>query len=235
MLLKGDFYMSEQYRCGICHASVIPNKEIEISKKTKTYLDFIPKENPIEYIDSRLEFCDNCGFVNYKINRMFEEETEEQIKKILWSKEYNDIACNNSMNPTERKLLLANILHRKLKIIPSINFFLFEYYDLTNEPQKAKDYALKEIERLKKNVNIILNNKEQDVIGNLFESICENYKIIELYRRLSEFEQAQQVINMYKNFSFSAHSNVFKFIGKNYKKLFSIQNRLCGKKENCRL
>lgn len=222
--------MSEQYGCGICHAPVIPNKEIKISKKTKTYLDFIPKENPIEYIDSQLEFCDSCGFVNYKINRMFEEETEEQIKKILWSKEYNDIACNNSMNPTERKLLLANILHRELGIFPDINFLLFEYYDLTDQPQKAKTYALKEIERLNDDVKFILNQEHQSKQNKLLEALSQNYKIAELYRRIAKFNEAKDTLNLYKHFKFRYHKEVFRYIKKDYKKLIFIEKRLCNKK-----
>lgn len=208
----------------------------EIKKENQKFhdicLDGISKQYPLEHLNSLFQMCPNCKIVSdnlekYLINPKYAQIIKEEIREC---KGYQKVVNNNTLNELEKKLLLVKIV-KDARINVNDNYWdiamlLFIYYRTQEMNDKANEWLNIKLE----NTTFAVENLKKyyqsegvpdDILNHSFSSVLS---LIEMYRQIGDFNNAEKYIAILKKYKSSKCSKYQKKILKLQEKLYENKN-----------
>ena len=193
---KKEKTIPEYHKCPMCGEMVKTN--ILIEDDNKCYLDGESKRTLKDTIDS-MQFCEKCGYIYDGYNYEFYGDNapvfDGEQRKIVTSKEYQDIFHDTALEEYYKKMLLMKLVYPAIKLTKNGDIhFEYKYYFENKNIEKERELLELKLQRA-------IQNKEtgRTIMGG---QLCYNNKykvriwhneiIIDILRRQEKFDEAKQ-------------------------------------------
>lgn len=196
-------------KCAVCGNEICERLMLSSNSFGYADLDFRPAGMLRYAMGSQVNYCPNCGYSNYDVNKLNYPNAKEYIK----SEEYQAV-INNQPDWHARKFYLLAMIQEHNNVLPSAQYNYLRaawFYDDIGEKKLAKQSRIKSIA-------CYLLIKELTI---------EDYLVlIDMYRRIREFNKALETIDAVKKMDLDGNENKETIL-----KMLVFQKELCLAKD----
>ena len=203
-------FKESKTKCAVCDNTVAQRFMMSSNSFSYADLDFRPAGMMRMAMSAQLNYCPHCGYVSSDVGELVYED----VKKYVKSSEYQNIVKNYS-DETAKKFYLFAMIREHYKNYESAQYNYLRaawFYDDVGEEDSARQSRLKSI----------------DCYSHFDSLSIDDYLVlIDMYRRINDFETALKEIEIAEKIDLKNNENK-----DNILKVITFQKELCIDKDD---